>query len=160
MTTPFEATPLAPTSPLPSAVATVTVPAARRRTKVRKFALHYLEMVVAMLLGMVVLGPLEGLAFDALGWAAVTDRTDVTAVTMAANMTVAMAGWMRFRGHTWRPIVEMSTAMVVPFLVMLVPLWLGAITESTLWVWGHVLMLVGMLAAMLLRPDEYTGHCH
>jgi hypothetical protein len=128
---------------------------------VRRFALHYLEMVVAMVVGMVALGPLEALAFEALGWSTVTGRADVGAMVMAANMTVAMAAWMRFRGHTWLPIAEMSAAMFVPFMVLLVPLWLGAITEHTLMLVGHVLMLVGMLAAMLLRPSEYVGdHCH
>jgi hypothetical protein len=115
-------------------------------------------MVGAMFVGMIVLGPVESLLFDALGWSAVTDRPDVAAVAMTANMVLAMAGWMRVRGHTWAPITEMSVAMAAPFLVLLVPLWLGAITEHTLMIAGHVLMLLGMLVALLLRPAEYTGH--
>jgi hypothetical protein len=144
----------------PSAFVSATAPA-RRGARIRRFTLHYLEMVVAMVVGMVALGPLEGLAFDALGWSGFTGRADLGAMIMATNMTVAMAGWMRFRGHTWRPIVEMSAAMYVPFAVLLVPMWFGVITEHTLMGVGHVLMLAGMLVAMLARPDEYTGHhCH
>jgi hypothetical protein len=43
--------------------------------------------------------------------------------------------WMRYRGDGWAPTLEMSAAMVSPAL--------GAIA---------------LLAAMLLRRDEYTGH--
>jgi hypothetical protein len=137
-----------------------TVPTVHQRGSLRRFTLHYLEMVLAMVVGMVALGTLEALAFDALGWTGVTDRADVNAALMAVNMTVAMAGWMKYRGHGWAPIAEMSVGMCAPFLVLLVPLWFDLISEQTLMVVGHVLMLLGMLAAMLLRRDEYSGtHC-
>lgn len=48
--------------------------------------------------------------------------------------------------------------MYVPFLVLLVPLWRGGISQQIFVLEGHVLMLLGMLAAMLVRRDEYTGH--
>lgn len=124
----------------------------------RRFGRHYLEMVVAMIIGMVVLGMLESVAFDALGWSGLLDRTDVDALVMATNMTVAMASWMRFRGHAGGPIVEMAAAMYLPFVVLLVPMWLGAISEDTLLIAGHVLMLPAMAAAMLRRREEYTHH--
>ena len=77
---------------------------------------------------------------------------------MATNMTVAMAAWMKFRGHRWRPIAEMGAAMYLPFLVLFVPLALAVIDAGAMTVWGHVLMLPAMAAAMLLRPHEYA-HC-
>ena len=86
---------------------------------------HYLEMVVAMVVGMVVLGPLEGLV-----WPGLDDRVDVHAMVMATNMAVAMAAWMRFRGHSWPAITEMSAAMYLPFAVLLVPYWAGAVSGS------------------------------
>ena len=113
---------------------------------------HYLEMVVAMVVGMVVLGPLE-----ALLWPGVDDRVDVHALVMATNMAVAMAAWMRFRGHAWPAIVEMSAAMYVPFAVLLVPYWAGAVSGSFLFTAGHVLMLPAMALAMWWRLDEYAG---
>jgi hypothetical protein len=137
---------------------TSPVSGARRGTALRRFTLHYLEMVVAMVAGMVVLGPLEALVLGAFGWSSALDRAGVSALVMATNMTVAMAGWMRFRGHTRRPIIEMSAAMYLPFLLLLVPLWRGAISASTFLLGGHVLMLLGMLLAMLLRREEYTSH--
>ena len=112
---------------------------------------HYLEMVVAMVVGMVVLGPLE-----ALLWPGVDDRVDVHAVVMATNMAVGMAAWMRFRGHSWPAIVEMSAAMYVPFAVLLVPYWAGAVSGSFLFTAGHVLMLPAMALAMWWRLDEYA----
>ena len=115
------------------------------------FVRHYLEMVVAMLAGMLVLGPLEGVV-----WPALTARPDVGVLVMATNMSIGMGAWMRFRGHSWRGIAEMSAAMYVPFAVLLVPFWAGAIGEHALMTWGHVLMLPAMALVMLLRPAEYA----
>lgn len=151
---------MATTSPSTARLSAPVITRPRRRTVVRRFTLHYLEMVVAMAVGMIALGPVEKLLFDALGWSAVTGRHDLGAMLMAANMTVAMGAWMRVRGHTWRPVSEMGAAMFLPFAVLLVPLWLDLIGYGALMLWGHVLMLVGMLVAMLLRTDEYVGHCH
>jgi hypothetical protein len=122
-----------------------------RGHRVRHFVRHYLEMVVAMLAGMLVLGPVEGLV-----WPALTARPDVGVMVMATNMSIGMAAWMRFRGHTWRGIAEMSASMYLPFAVLLVPFWAGAIGEHTMMTWGHLLMLPAMALVMLLRPSEYA----
>jgi flagellar biosynthetic protein FliP len=122
-----------------------------RGHRVRHFVRHYLEMVVAMLAGMLVLGPVEGLV-----WPALTARPDVGVMVMATNMSIGMAAWMRFRGHTWRGIAEMSASMYLPFAVLLVPFWAGAIGEGALMTWGHLLMLPAMALVMLLRPSEYA----
>jgi hypothetical protein len=122
-----------------------------RGHRVWHFVRHYLEMVVAMLAGMLVLGPLEGLV-----WPALTARPDVSVMVMATNMAIGMGAWMRFRGHSWRGIAEMSASMYVPFAVLLVPFWAGAIGEHTMMTWGHLLMLPAMALVMLLRPSEYA----
>ena len=122
-----------------------------RGHRVRHFVRHYLEMVVAMLAGMLVLGPVEGLV-----WPALTARPDVGVMVMATNMSIGMAAWMRFRGHTWRGIAEMSASMYLPFAVLLVPFWAGAIGDGALMTWGHLLMLPAMALVMLLRPSEYA----
>src|SRR3954462_3585239 len=115
------------------------------------FVRHYLEMVVAMFVGMFALGGLEHLM-----WPALTARADVAAMVMATNMSVGMAAWMRFRGHSWRGIAEMSASMYLPFVVLLLPFWAGAIGEHTMMTWGHLLMLPAMALVMLLRPSEYA----
>jgi hypothetical protein len=50
----------------------------------------------------------------------------------------------------------MSASMYLPFVVLLVPFWAGAISEHALMTWGHVLMLPAMAVPMLLRPSEYA----
>lgn len=120
--------------------------------RTRRFWWHYAEMLLAMAVGMMLLAPL----WQPLG----IERADLQVLTMAADMTIGMAAWMRVRRHGWRPIAEMSAAMVAPFVLLLPALWAGMLSEEGLVVLGHVLMLLAMLAAMLLRPDEYTGHHH
>ena len=128
----------------------VTAPAAPRplRRRVLRFVGHYLEMVAAMVVGMMLLAPLWPDAWTA--------RPDVAALVMAADMTIGMALWMAIRRHTGRQITEMSAAMCAPFVVLLVPYWFGLITGEVLMLAGHLLMFVTMLAAMLWRRDEYA----
>ena len=124
----------------------------RRRHPVRRFLLHLLEMVLAMLAGMVLLAPLWTLAAPDL-----PAYPDLNALVMATNMTVGMAGWMWFRGHRLAGIAEMSAAMFLPYLVLLVPYWTGLITGDALMMVGHLLMLPAMVAAMFRRLGDYTG---
>lgn len=113
---------------------------------------HYLEMVVAMLVGMAALGALEGLV-----WPHLNDRTDVMVLVMATNMAVAMSAWMWFRGHSTIAVAEMAGAMYLPFLVLLVPYWAGAISGYAVTTWGHLLMLVTMALPMVWwRRSEYV----
>lgn len=130
---------------------TLTTTPHPRAHRVRHFVRHYLEMVVAMLVGMAALGALEDLV-----WPALTSRPDVGVLVMATNMSLGMGAWMRYRGHSWRGIAEMSAAMYAPFLVLLVPYWAGALGEHDLMTWGHVLMLPAMALVMYLRPAEYA----
>ena len=115
--------------------------------KLARFVGHYLEMVVAMAIGMFALHPLWPAE-----WLA---RTEVHAVVMATNMTVAMALWMRVRRHSWPRIMEMSAAMYLPFVALLVPYWMGALSAMGLMVAAHVIMLPLMLAVMVWRRSEY-----
>ena len=116
----------------------------RRRSRLR-FALHYVEMVVAMFVGMFALAPL---------WPPFASPAADTMV-MATNMAVGMAVWMAIRRHPWRNIVEMSAAMYLPFVVLLVPYWLGALSGGGLMTLGHILMFPAMMAAMLWRRDSH-----
>lgn len=122
-------------------------PAWRVALTSRAFVVHYLQMVAAMLVGMVVLGPLTMLVGDT--------GAEVDALLMATTMTVGMAAWMTWRRHSWPAIAEMALAMYLAFVVLFPLLWLGVLSETGLLVAGHVLMLPAMAAAMLLRPAEY-----
>ena len=121
----------------------------------RRFLLHYLEMVAAMIIGMVVLGAASDALLD------LPDETAVNIVEMAIAMTLPMVAWMRFRGHGWRPCIEMAAVMLVPAAVALVLLGTQLVEdEMVLMTIEHTAMFVGMFLAMLLRRDEYTGHVH
>lgn len=115
------------------------------------FIRHYLEMLAAMLIGMIALGPLWNLLMPGIAV-----RGDVHALVMAADMTIGMALWMLIRRHRWPAIAEMSAAMVLPFVVLLVPYWTGTISAAALSNLGHMLMLPAMALAMYHRRDDYT----
>jgi len=116
-------------------------------TRLGRFLTAYLEMTLAMLVGMAVLG----VVWDA-AWPGLTGRPDAMALTMAFDMTVGMAAWMWVRRHGRRHIAEMSAVMVLPFLVLLVPYWLGVLPGEQLLTWGHVGMFALMAAYLAWRP--------
>jgi hypothetical protein len=128
----------------------------------RHFIRHYAEMLVAMVLGMVVLGVPASMALDALGVSSSELQNDAPAlmlVGMAVTMTVPMVGWMRYRGHSWRANVEMSASMFIPTFGVIALLGAGLVGDiGTLRVIEHVAMLPSMLVAMFLRGEEYSGH--
>jgi hypothetical protein len=128
----------------------MTTTAVSSRRPVLAFALHYGEMVIAMIVGMVALAPLWHSA-----WPGYADRPDTMALAMATDMTVAMAGWMAVRGHGRRGIALMSGAMCVPFAVLALPYWAGVMPGSWLVPLGHVIMLPLMAVAMLLPSGHH-----
>ena len=137
-------------------VLTATTPVPRRRlssglSRLRHPARHYLEMVAAMLVGMLVLGRLHDLV-----WPSLTARADVAVLVMATDMALGMGTWMRVRGHSWRGIAEMSASMYAPFAALLVPYWTGSVGGDALMMWGHVAMFGSMALAMYLRRAEYV----
>ena len=127
------------------------------------FARHYIEMLIAMSLGMAVLG-LAWVGAASLGYSSGDLRDDAPAVSlllMAIAMTVPMVAWMRHRGHGWAASNEMAASMFLPTFAAIGLLASGALTDfSTLMAVEHVAMLPAMLGVMLLRYDEYAGAVH
>jgi hypothetical protein len=123
----------------------------------RHFIRHYVEMVVVMFVGMGVLAmPVHwtlsavGTSYSELGDAAML-------FGMAVTMTAPMVAWMAWRGHTGRANVEMAASMFLPTFAVIALLWAKVVEDAgVLMVGEHVAMLLGMLAAMLLRRAEYT----
>ena len=129
----------------------------------RHFIRHYIEMVVVMFAGMIVLGLPGEAGLNALGTSTSELHDSAPALVflgMAFTMTAPMVAWMRFRGHAWQPCLEMAASMVIPTLIAIVLLWAGVMGFGALMGLEHVAMLLGMLVAMLLRPEEYTHHGH
>ena len=149
------------TAPTPTESATGHEPAAPdtpRRVLVARFVRHYVEMVLAMVAGMLVLGAAVGIV---AGLAGVDYSREahpyLAAVEMTVTMSAGMAFWMRWRRHHWWHVAEMTAAMVLP-LVFLFPLArTGGIEASSLMMLDHTLMFPLMLAVMLRTPRAYTG---
>jgi hypothetical protein len=128
-----------------------------------QFARHYVEMVIAMLLGMLVLGlPAEGalLAFGSSTSELERDSPALMLLGMAVVMTVPMVAWMRHRGHGWRPSAEMAASMFLPTFAVVALMAGGAIDFWTAMGIERVAMLPSMLVAMLLHRAEYARHAH
>lgn len=117
-----------------------------------------------MFAGMAVLGLPAGWAMTAMGtsWDALhSDAPAAMFGAMAITMIVPMVAWMRFRGHGWRANGEMSLSMVLPTLGAIALLSTDVVDDvGALLLAEHVVMLLAMLGAMLLRPSEYARHAH
>jgi hypothetical protein len=125
-----------------------------------RFLRHYLEMVAAMLVGMVVLGAalrgvlaLAGLAFPA-------QHPELAALEMAFDMSAGMVVWMRHRGHGWASTLEMAGAMFAPAIALFPLLWLGVVSGDSLLLLEHLAMFPLMFLVMLRRRGEYGGPSH
>ena len=116
------------------------------RTAIR----HFLEMVAAMVAGMVLLGPLTPDLHSA--------GAELHTMWMATSMTCGMTVAMLLRRHRPVAIVEMALAMYLPFVALFPFYWAGWMSAGAVMVAGHVLMLPAMVLAMLRRPAEYMGH--
>ena len=132
---------------------TAATPVTPSRTRAAlRFAGHYLEMVLAMGIGMMALAPLWRLA-----WPGIADHPGLETLTMALDMTLAMGGWMRLRRHAWPHIARMSVAMNLGFALVLPAYWAGALSAGAMESLGHGLMLVLMALAMLPTPFRRTS---
>jgi hypothetical protein len=124
-----------------------------------KFLVHFLEMVIAMGIGMAIFGPVKG-SLISQGYAALLDTHSLDyQAWMNLFMVVPMVLWMRVRGCSWLHGAEMPGAMVVPPACVLVLCSLGV---SNVLPWfttslTGVAMFLGMLGSMLYRREMYTG---
>jgi hypothetical protein len=129
-----------------------------RRLSGRRFVRHVLEMILAMMVGMMILG----VAVGALGEPPGYSNPLVEYGFMGASMSVSMVAWMRFRGHAWSDGLEMTAAMLVPMFVVVTPFGLGAAGETPGWsdhslmMLAHVAMIGGMVALTIYRRGRYT----
>ncbi len=111
-----------------------------------RFAGHFVEMQLAMMVGMMLGGP--------LGIAAV-GSVELRAALWLVAMIVPMVGWMTLRGMPWRSSAEMSAAMIVPTLAILPVFWAGLVSGPAFIGFEHLSMAPAMLALMVYRHREY-----
>ena len=116
----------------------------------RNFVLHYVEMVIAMFVGMIILSLVqEGIiaASGADGIGRALDGPVVSLFVMTAYMVIGMGGWMAIRRHPPRHNLEMNAAMVAP-LVVVVPLQIAGLDMMMAL---HLAMFASMLGYMWWR---------
>jgi hypothetical protein len=134
--------------------------ARRRLVSGWRFARHLLEMVVAMMAGMAVLGVALATLGEPPGYA----NLFVQYGLMGVSMSVPMVAWMRYRGHSWRDGGEMTAAMLASMLAPVALVELGAavpgLSEGSLMVVSHVAMIGGMVALMAYRFERYVHTAH
>jgi hypothetical protein len=127
-----------------------------------RFTRHLLEMVLAMMVGMAVLGVALAVLGEPPGYANLFVRYGL----MGAFMAAPMVGWMRYRGHPWSDGVEMTAAMLVPTFALVAPVELGVavpgLSEGSLMMLSHVAMIAGMVVLMIYRFERYAhgSQCH
>jgi hypothetical protein len=121
-----------------------------------RFTWHFIQMFIAMGIGMAVYAIATGLlGYQGLG----KSQPEIAALVMAFAMVVPMAVWMRFRmGHGWSRTGEMSGAMVVPIVVLVAICSLGLLPHTVALAWSMPVMYVAMLGAMLYRWRDYAEH--
>ncbi len=132
-------------------------PTPSRAAKVRAFVWHFVQRVLAMMVGMGVYHLLTGkalAAYPVLNFAG-----------MELSMVLPMVALMRYHRHDWQRTLEMAAAMLIGPAVVIACVQLGlhnyipGLSPKTLFVLGDMSMYLGMLGIMLYRSAEYTtGH--
>ncbi len=135
---------------------TVASPLHTRTRHSGTFGRHALEMVVAMMVGMMISA---AIFFGATGLAAadaMRRHAVLFVVAQAFGMTMAMVAWMRHRSHGWRACAEMSAAMVVPAVPLICLRVAGTIGGPICGAYC-ALTFGAMFVLMLYRRGDYTG---
>jgi hypothetical protein len=86
---------------------------------------------------------------------------ELSMVLSAIALALPMVAWMRFRGHDWRPTLEMAGSTFALAALLIVGYRAGALS------WMDFVQIelafcgpacVAMLIPMLVRLDMYAGH--
>ena len=141
-----------------------TAYAVPRSVAIRRFALHFLEMCVAMCMGG---GLLNAAVFGAAAWLGypnlVAQAPELSILIITFDLALAMALYMAVRGHPVQHNVEMSGSTLAGAIPFIGALWLGMIPQTKLDSWlslfafmcGPLCLL--MFAVMVLRFEHYGG---
>jgi hypothetical protein len=131
---------------------------------IRRFAIHFLEMCLAMCVGGAALSfAVFGLAELAGYPSLVAQAPELSILIIAGDFALAMAVYMALRGHAVRHNVEMSGSALAGAILLIGALWLGMIPETTFDTWRSLALFVCgplcllMLVVMLARFDHYGG---
>ena len=126
------------------------------RTGRRRFLRHFVEMLLAMFAGMLVLGGITELVFAAAGGSLSDAPGSVRVMLMGFDMTVPMVAWMSYRGHSRARNAEMAASMIVPTLAAAALAAAGVLSSAAALGVQHAVMIPAMLGVMLWRYDDYS----
>jgi hypothetical protein len=122
------------------------------------FVLHYLEMCMAMCAGGIALNVAFFGALALLGATYSEDQLPTFALlAVGANLAIAMAAWMRFRKHEWRPTMEMASTSIILVVGVIAAAAIGLIDEGDRLAAITTLACPVMLVPMALRWDLYAS---
>src|SRR5262249_10839718 len=134
---------------------------ALRIGRVARFGLHFVEMAVAMELGMFAMGALSALALEPAGFLYLTpSHLETHLLAMGFAMAAPMVAWMRLPGHGWRQGAERAAAMVVPAAAAIVLNAAGLLARTEMMAFSTTWMWVAMVGVMLFRWPHYAGGAH
>jgi hypothetical protein len=124
-----------------------------------RFARHFLEFQIAMVLGASLCLLLGRLVPTSSSFAtAYHPGTYLFAIGDILFLTVPVAAWMIMRGHGWRLSLELVLAMAAP--VGVIAMW-GELAGRSYLLWlvtaMYPAMCLGMLLYMLHRRHEFAG---
>ena len=134
----------------------LVMPSEKNGKGLSPFWRHFLQMLAAMVVGMIATGAIFLSIVGAKTWDEVTSQYPTQALlAMAAGMTVAMVAWMIYRGMGWKNSYEMAAAMVLPVIPFLCLVWFN-VTDSAQCGGYCLASIAAMLGLMLYRRDEYS----
>lgn len=125
------------------------------RANLVHFLRHLLEMLSAMLFGMVAGGAIFTSALGITVDEAITDHAVPFLVVMAFAMTAPMIAWMRVRGHDWDRSLEMAAAMIAPAIPLCILGLAGAFAGSLCGLYCFF-SIVAMVGVMVHRRADYV----
>lgn len=121
-----------------------------------RFALRYVEFILVLIIGMMLLGLLVEVLRGAAGLAyPIGIRAAMASVEMGVIMTVIIIVWLRIRRYGWPTALELGATMLVPALVAAALTQAGVIGYGLAMLLEHIAMFVLMLLAMLRRRAEF-----
>ena len=123
---------------------------------VSPFWRHFLEMLAAMVVGMIATGAIFVAVVGVKTWDEVTLEYPMQALlAMAVGMTVPMVAWMMYRGMGRRNSYEMAVAMILLVIPFLCLVWFD-VTKSAQCGAYCLVTVAAMLALMYHRRDQYS----
>jgi hypothetical protein len=126
------------------------------KRRMSPFWRHFLQMLAAMVAGMIATGAMFVAIVGVKTWSEVTIQYPTQALlAMAAGMTVPMLAWMVYRGMGWKNSYEMAAVMILPVIPFLCLVWFNVTTSAQCG--GYCLISVAaMLGLMFYRRHEYS----